>query len=193
MPVWAESRRECPKDRNADGAVSEGQYVDGVAQGPWNLTFADGLVFRGSYVDGKREGRWHSERGAETGGGLYVGGERFGHWRILIVAADDQTVRGVTEGTFLDGERNGVFTTVFKSGTVHKGEYVRGTRQGEWSHEYAADGLSRPMSSWTLLPWVPYRRHVRLAPTISSVCLRLSSIGLLLRASRLAARGHCPA
>ena len=122
----------------ADGAVWEGEFNDGLAQGPWSLTEADGLVLRGAYVDGKREGRWVSERGADTGGGIYVGGERFGHWKILVTANDDASVRGVTEGTFLDGERHGVFTTRFESGTVHRGEYVHGTRHGEWSHEYSS-------------------------------------------------------
>ena len=46
-----------------------------------------------------------------------------------------------------------------KAGTHYRFEVVR-TKWHDGRHPANADGFSRPRSSWALLPWVPYRRHV---------------------------------
>ena len=46
-----------------------------------------------------------------------------------------------------------------KAGTHYRFEVVR-TKWRDGRHPATADGFSRPRSSWALLPWVPYRRHV---------------------------------
>ncbi len=44
-------------------------------------------------------------------------------------------------------------------GTHYRFEVAR-TKWHDGRHPATADGFSRPRSSWALLPWVPYRRHV---------------------------------
>jgi len=43
-------------ERDADGIVAEGTFVDGKRHGDWVTRFADGTVIEAPYVDGKRHG-----------------------------------------------------------------------------------------------------------------------------------------
>ena len=64
--------------RDANGAVTEGPYVDDEPNGHWVIRDADGDVAEGPYVDGKRDGLWISRMEGETLelSTLYRNGER---------------------------------------------------------------------------------------------------------------------
>jgi len=111
-------------ERNANGDVFEGAYVDDKRHGPWVLRFADGGVQEGPFVDGKRHGHW-VERFASGNvyEGPYVDGKQHGQWVWRFTD-------GVWEGQFVNGERHGRWVSRKPNGTEavthwHHGEIVK--------------------------------------------------------------------
>ena len=89
----------------ADGGKPAGGWlVDGVRQGPWQLTLAGGQCARGSYKDGDRCGRWevHGSGGVLQAEGEYVVDCRHGPWTFYY---DNGAQRAL--GSYKDGERHG--------------------------------------------------------------------------------------
>lgn len=87
-------------ERNANGDVGEGPYVDGKRNGRWIIRFADGQVEEGPLLDDKRSGYWvvrHAD--GDLSEGPFVDGKQHGDW---ILRRPD----GTTEhSTYVNGEQ----------------------------------------------------------------------------------------
>ncbi len=114
----------------SDGGMAEGSYEHGRPAGPWTNVLPDGTIFEGEWVNGQRRGKWTLTYGDDVGGGFYAAGKQHGRWRLLFAASDDETVRVTAEGTFVAGNRNGLWVTRFDSGTVLERTYRSGVLNG---------------------------------------------------------------
>ena len=87
-------------ERDADGVVREGPYVDGKRNGHWVIRFEDGQVEEGPVLDGKRNGHWLARHAdGDVSEGPFVDGKQHGDW---ILRRPD----GTTEhSTYVNGEQ----------------------------------------------------------------------------------------
>ena len=93
--------------------ITEGEYVDGLQDGPW--------VY--SYLDYKEEGKYNY-------------GKKDGYWKHFY---SNGSLR--FEGNFVDGAANGKHIIYWDNGKVkEEGNYIMGLKDGEWQR-YDEDGL----------------------------------------------------
>ena len=135
----------------ANGAVEEGSYADGKAQGWWTSRFAGGTIKQGFYADGEKHGWWtlRFDNGTVEEG-PYADGKAQGWWTSRFA---DGTVK---QGFYADGKRRGWWTLRFASGKILRGLYVDGRRQGRWIEVPGyVDGRWESGSRWPTPWWLP--------------------------------------
>lgn len=134
--------------------LEEGFYTDGVPDGEWSVWNERGeLIEQGGYVGGGRHGEWTTyvdgvvrERVEFSGGvehgdvsrwgpdgqlvetGSYRYGRPNGRWRYFDAAG-----RVAFEGSFQNGERDGVWTYYLGDAVIERGRYANGLRDGLWT------------------------------------------------------------
>ena len=117
--------------------VSEGEYVDGKAQGHWSSRSTSALttedvtieVFsaEGLVVDGKMNGKWVVRiPDVLVMEGPMVNNKHNGHW---VVRHEDGTV---DEGPMVNGEQHGRWIFRYEDGSVEEGPMVKDVRHGRW-------------------------------------------------------------
>lgn len=86
---------------------SEGNYVDGVQNGPWIYWYANGNPkMRGSYTLGVQDGPWttYHPNGGPASKGQYVNGAEQGTWQFW-----DEESTWRAQGDFVGGHREGLW------------------------------------------------------------------------------------
>ena len=132
----------------ASGTVVEGQYVDGVANGPVTVRYADGTIGEGILLDGVLNGGWTARHvnGAVTEG-MYLNGKRHGRWVVANIDPDY-----MARGPYINGEREGAWVVEYENGMVAEGSYSGNRLNGAWEIRYH-DGTEETG------PFVDDKRH----------------------------------
>jgi len=120
------------KYRFANGAVYEGNFVNGRASGKGNVKYADGSTYVGDFVNGKMEGR---------GIYLYANGNTYnGGWANNLKSGQGtQTLKQSDElyvGQFSGDKRNGKGKATYKNGDTYEGDWVNGLREGQATYNF---------------------------------------------------------
>ena len=123
--------RVVEKDRK--GVVYyEKNFVDGKGNGAYVSRSREGTLLReGIYVDGNKEGHWTDASIAPFGltmEGPFANDLRNGEWTVT-----DETGHVISRGSFLDDEPHGEWTYWYRNGHTAEGAYEHGERTGEWT------------------------------------------------------------
>jgi len=99
--------------------IEEGEYVDGLEDGPWFTQTGD-FVEKGTYRDGLKTGIWRS-------------------WFLVTSGTATDSIRNF-EGNFIDDNPDGKHIYYWENGKIkNEGIYVMGKKEGDWTL-YNSDG-----------------------------------------------------
>ena len=130
-----------PNPQPGETVTWTAECADGVATGTGSLTWVhdNGMQVATGLL---REGRhWHGEVVTRDGDGSrtegsYVDGKRQGNWIQRNADGD------VFEGTYVDGQPHGSWVRRDANGTVYELDFVNGEPQGRWAERPAPDRLT---------------------------------------------------
>lgn len=128
-------------------AVERGEYLNGKRTGMWTRSGMHEGSAKGAYVNGLPDGRWHIGEPKQTEDGVYSAGKREGRWTVINYADEDE-VTGFD--TYAGGQLNGSSERSMGGKLQARGNYVNGTRQGQW---VTSDGEGSYLDGLRDGPW----------------------------------------
>ena len=115
-----------------DGAIYEGDFVGGLFQGKGKYIFTDGAIYEGDFVGGLRTGKgkyiWRSGAIYE---GNFVNGSCTGKGKMIFLDGENY------EGNFVNGLRSGRGKYIWRNGDTYEGNFVNGSCTGKGKYTFS--------------------------------------------------------